>query len=157
MLLEFPMFTLASQFNISYAFNVTNAGMNCTQFYENILLWPTTTSASLCSDPSGTFNFQNNSTDFQGYIKTSIALTSIYLYSNKYNTAEADYFDTFTALTGWSSFQISQYITSPGSMMTYFVTSELQTPVYDWYSTIDGDICDSTVITGCSFSNLTYN
>lgn len=59
MLLEFPMFTYASQFNISFAANVTQ-GQTCTSFYETILQWPTTQSEALCSDPSGTFSFVNN-------------------------------------------------------------------------------------------------
>lgn len=33
MQLEFPMFTYASQFNISYAANVTSSGQTCTSFY----------------------------------------------------------------------------------------------------------------------------
>jgi len=41
--------------------------------------------------------------------------------------------------------------------MTYFMNTQIQAPIYAHYSTVDGDICDSTVITGCSFSNLTYN
>lgn len=41
--------------------------------------------------------------------------------------------------------------------MTYFVETNLAAPVYAWYQTIDGDICDSGIVAGCSFSNLTYN
>jgi hypothetical protein len=102
MRLELPMFTLASQFNISYSANVTNNDMTCVDFYSTVFLWPSTQTDALCNDASNTFNFVNNPLNNQGYIKTAIALTSVYLYGNKFNTANADYFSTFMALTGWS-------------------------------------------------------
>ena len=37
------------------------------------------------------------------------------------------------------------------------MTNEIQAPVYAHYETVDGDICDSAVVLGCAFSNLTYN
>jgi len=42
--LELPLFTYASQFNISYASNVTSSGQTCLSFYQNVLQWPTTQS-----------------------------------------------------------------------------------------------------------------
>ena len=35
--------------------------------------------------------------------------------------------------------------------------TQIQTPVYNHYSTVEGNICNGQVLTGCSFSNLTYN
>jgi hypothetical protein len=37
------------------------------------------------------------------------------------------------------------------------MADQVETPVYTHYSTVDGDICDSIVIQGCSASNITYN
>jgi hypothetical protein len=157
MMIELPMFTYASQCNISYALNVTNNNQTCMDFYQNTLLLSNAEATALCSDSSNTFNFVNNPTNYQGYIKTCVALTSIYLYGNNYNTANAGYYATFLALTNWTSFQISQQVHSPTSIFTYFVTNEIAAPVYAHYSTVDGNICNSQTILGCSFSNLTYN
>jgi hypothetical protein len=56
MMLELPMFTWASQFNISYAANVTSLGQDCSSFYT-IIGFPTAQTAALCADASNTFNF----------------------------------------------------------------------------------------------------
>jgi len=37
------------------------------------------------------------------------------------------------------------------------MNNEIQAPVYAHYQTVDGNICNSGLITACSFSNLTYN
>jgi hypothetical protein len=58
-----------------------------------------TQTTALCNDASNTFNFVNNSTNNQGYFKSAVALSSVYLYRNKFNTANADYWDLFLNLT----------------------------------------------------------
>jgi hypothetical protein len=45
---ELPMFTWSSQFNISYAANVTSSQQTCVGFYTNILGW-TTSADGLCN------------------------------------------------------------------------------------------------------------
>ena len=107
MRLELPMFTLASQFNISYAKNVTDNGIDCTTFYLNIFQWPSAQVSALCNDVTNTFNFKNDPTNNMGYFKTAVALTSIYLYGSKFNTADADYFELFKTLTSWNDIQIT--------------------------------------------------
>jgi hypothetical protein len=98
--LEVPLFTMASYMNISYAFNATST---CSEFYRIIIGFTDVTAVdSLCADPSNTFNFVQNITDNQAYIKTSIALMSVYFYGNDFNTANANYYATFSNLTGWS-------------------------------------------------------
>jgi hypothetical protein len=37
------------------------------------------------------------------------------------------------------------------------MADQVQTPVYNHYSTVGEIICDSIIITGCSASNITYN
>jgi hypothetical protein len=123
MRLELPMFIYASQFNVSYSANVTNNGMTCTDFYMNILEWPSGVTANLCNDASNTFNFVKNEDNFQGYIKTAVALTSIFLYGNKFDTANAGYYSTFQALTGWNVITISQQTTNPNSIVSDFMTN----------------------------------
>lgn len=91
----------------------------------NILQMSSKQTDALCSDPSNTFNFVYNSTNYQGYIRTCVALTSIYLYNDKFNTANAHYYNTFAALTGWNSIQITKFLHGPNSMASYFVTSQL--------------------------------
>lgn len=107
MQLELPMFLMASQFNISYSYNVTNNGMDCLTFYMNVLQWPSETSNALCNDTTNTFNFVYNPNNYQGYIKTCVALSSVFLYGNKFNTANAGYYQRFFQLTGWNAFQIT--------------------------------------------------
>jgi hypothetical protein len=102
MRLELPMFTLASQFNISYAQNVTASSQTCSSFYTDIFKWPTTQVTSLCNDVTNTFNFKNDPTNNMGYFKTAVALTSVYLYGSKFDTANAGYYSLFMALTGWN-------------------------------------------------------
>jgi len=63
MQLELPMFTLASQFNLSYSANVTNNQMDCNGFYMNVFQWPSQQADALCADTSNTFNFVNNPTN----------------------------------------------------------------------------------------------
>lgn len=63
MALEFPMFTIASQLNISYAQNITG-GQDCRHFYNSILMFPNEQTTNLCNDPSNTFNFVNNGTNY---------------------------------------------------------------------------------------------
>lgn len=48
-------------------------------------------------------------------------------------------------------------ITSSNSPVTEFMVTQVQAPVYDHYSTVGELICDSVIVSGCSFSNLTYN
>lgn len=105
MQLEFPMFTYASQFNISYAQNVTT-GQTCDSFYTMLGFNQGNTTA-LCTDPTNTFNFVSDPTNYNDYFKSALALTSIYLYGNNFNTANANYYDTFTSLTKFGPFQIS--------------------------------------------------
>jgi hypothetical protein len=89
MQLEFPLFTLASQFSISYGVNSTN-GQTCQDFYSQILLWPQTQTDALCSDPSNTFNFVPDSQ--MGYFRTSVALSTIYLYDDQFDTANQSFY-----------------------------------------------------------------
>ena len=72
----------------------------------NVLQWPSNVANNLCNDTSNTFNFVNNPNNFQGYIKTTVALTSIFLYGNNFDTANAGYYNTFSALTGWNPMTI---------------------------------------------------
>jgi len=58
------MFTLASQFNVSYSANVTNNGLTCNTFYMNIFEWPSNVADSLCNDVTNTFNFVNNPNNY---------------------------------------------------------------------------------------------
>jgi hypothetical protein len=67
----------------------------------------------LCNDPSNTFNFVNNPDNFQGYIKSTIALTTVYLYSNNFDTANAGYYNTFKSLTGWDASYIQTMVHNP--------------------------------------------
>ena len=106
MMLELPMFTWASQFNISYAANVTSSGQTCESFYT-MIGFPTAQMTGLCADSSNTFNFVYNATNNQGYFKSALALTSVYLYRNKFDTANAQYWSLFLKLTGWNSIQVT--------------------------------------------------
>jgi hypothetical protein len=101
MMIELPMFTYASQFNISYAANVTSSGQSCNSFYTMLGFGITETTA-LCNDATNTFNFAYNATNNQGYFKSALALTSIYLYKNKFNTANAGYWNLFISLTEYN-------------------------------------------------------
>lgn len=100
MQLEFPMFTYASQFNISYAANVTSSGQTCTSFYT-MLGFPQTQTDALCNDATNTFNFVSDPNNNADYFKSALALTSVYLYGGNFNTANAGYYDLFLELTGW--------------------------------------------------------
>lgn len=80
--LELPLFTIASQVNITYHQNVTNDLMDCQIFYTNYILLDAPTATSLCADPSNTFNFAENPSDYQAYIKSSIALMSVYFFAD---------------------------------------------------------------------------
>lgn len=62
MMLELPMFTWASQLNISYAANVTSSSQDCSSFYT-LIGFPTAQMTGLCADASNTFNFLYNATD----------------------------------------------------------------------------------------------
>lgn len=105
MTLELPLFTYASQFNISYAANVTDTGINqtCESFYTMLIPSKASAVTALCNDPDGIFNFVYNATNYQGYFKSAVALSSVYLYSNRFNTANANYYDHFLSLTGFNS------------------------------------------------------
>jgi hypothetical protein len=150
MQIELPMFILASQFNMTYWQGVQSSNWNCTNFYETQLSFPSTQAIALCTnDTSNTFNFLNDTNNFQGYIKTCVALTSIYLYGNMFNTASANYANLFSAITGWSSVQIKQQIHNPLSATTNFFNTQLNPPVYAHYSSaaVDGGICNSSILT----------
>lgn len=127
------MFTLASQFNVSYTANVTNNGLDCNSFYMNIFEWPSQQADALCNDVTNTFNFAYNPDNYQGYIKTAVALTSIYLYGGKFDTANADYWNLFQYLTQWNAIQITQQVHNPNSLVTYFMVNEIEAPVYAHY------------------------
>jgi hypothetical protein len=58
-----------------------------------------------------------NPSNYQSYIKSSIALLSVYFYGDQFNTANADYFQTFSALTGWNSTQIDANFRQDGTGM----------------------------------------
>lgn len=81
----------------------------------------------------------------------------MYLYNNKFDTANAGYYDTFLNLTGWSAIQITNMVHNPNGIMTDFIVNKIQFPVYQHYSTAGEGICDSSYTGYCSFSNLTYN
>lgn len=150
------MFTYASQFNISYAANVTSNGQTCTSFYT-MLGFPQKQTDALCNDATNTFNFVSNPSNNQDYFKSALALTSIYLYGGNFNTAGANYYQLFLDLTGWSAFQITNLVHSPTSAVTYFMTNKVAPPVYAHYTSTGGDICTSSVSGMCSWGNLTYN
>lgn len=79
----------------------------------------------MCNDASNTFNFVNNPDNFQGYIKTTMALTTVYLYSNKFDTANAGYYNIFHNLTGWNADTIQTLVHDPTNIMTGFVMNEI--------------------------------
>jgi len=92
---ELPMFIWSSQFNISYAANVTSSSQDCMSFYTNILGW-TTSANNLCNnDAFGWFNFTNDQTNNNGYFLSALALTSIYLYHE-----DSPYYIGFTITSG---------------------------------------------------------
>lgn len=158
MQLELPMLTLASQFNISYAANMTSVtGFGCNYFYTTVLQFPQTQADALCANAIFGFNFDNN--NFQGYIQTAVALTNLYLYDNRFPGPSTDYYQVFSTVTGWNSIQITNMVHNPNSMATYFFMNEIEAPVYAHYSqpTVDGGLCDSQIVSQCAFSNLTYN
>ena len=125
--LELPLFTMASQMNITYA----TTAATCTYFYTTtLLITNTTVVTNLCADPSNTFNFVQNTTDNQDYIKTSIALMSVYFYGSNFNTANANYYSTFKELTGWTDSEVMQNFRVPGTGMASFA-STVQTAVYN--------------------------
>lgn len=114
-----------------------------------------TTATALCNDQSNTFNFVSNPSDFQGYIKTCVALTSVYLYGSDFNTANGNYYETFMNLTGWTELEFATNVQDPTSIFTFFFTNEISGPIYSHYSSIP-NICDGSLFAECSFSNLTY-
>lgn len=77
MRLELPLFTYASQFNVSYAANVTSSNIDCSTFYTTIFQFDATSTAALCADTSNTFNFVNDPTNYNGYFTTAVALSTI--------------------------------------------------------------------------------
>jgi hypothetical protein len=120
--LEVPLFTMATYMNISYATNITATPTNdCSYFYTTVLGFTDATAVSnLCADSSNTFNFVMDSDASQSYIKTSIALMSVYYYGNGFNTANADYYGTFMTLTNWTSDQIYANFQMMGTGMAGF-------------------------------------
>lgn len=91
------MFIWSSQFNISYAANVTSSAQTCVGFYTNVLGW-TTSADGLCNnDATGFFNFTNDASNNNGYFQSTLALTSIYLYH-----AASPYYNAFVAASGMS-------------------------------------------------------
>jgi hypothetical protein len=155
MQLELPMFIAASQLNISYAVNVTN-GQTCNSFYTTQLGFSQDATNGLCNDATGTFNWMHDANNNQGYFKTAVALTSIYLYGNAFNTANADYYDLFLNLTGYNALSISNAFQNPSSPASVMMTTQIEAQVFNHYSTVSGNICDG--ISGmCSWGNLTYN
>jgi|688.fasta_scaffold99549_3 hypothetical protein len=132
MMLELPMFTWASQFNISYAANVTSSGQTCESFYT-MLNFPIVQTTALCGDVSGTFNFAPNTPNNEGYFKSALALTSIYLYRNKFDTANAGYWNLFLSLTKWNSIQVTDMITNSNSDVSKFMVAQVEAPVYAHY------------------------
>ena len=85
-----------------------------------MLAFPSNVTDALCADPSNTFNFAESSKPNVNFFESTVALTSVYLYGSKFNTANANYWDTFLSLTKWSAFQITQKIHSPTSSVTLF-------------------------------------
>jgi len=75
---------------------------------------------ALCSDPSNTFNFVKDMTNYQRYIKTSIALLSVFFYGDQFDTANAQYYQLFSNLTGWDSTQINANFRAMGTGMAGF-------------------------------------
>lgn len=156
MQLELPLFTWASQFNISYATNVTANGQTCSNFYTTIAGFPQLQADALCADTTNTFNFVNVPASNQGYFQTTVALSTVWLYGNQFDPN--DYFGLFMSLTGWEDpIQIAIALNDVNAPFNTFMNEQVGGSVYSHYSTVDGNICDSQVITGCSFSNLTYN
>jgi len=93
---ELPMFIWSSQFNISYAANVTSSAQDCVGFYTNILGW-TTSAVGLCNDANGVFNFAYDASNNNGYFQSALALTSIYLYHSA-----SPYYNAFVTTSGMS-------------------------------------------------------
>lgn len=85
---------------------------------------------ALCNDATNTFNFVSDPTNNNDYFKSALALTSVYLYGNNFNTANANYYDLFVQLTGFTAIQITNMVHSPTSMVTYFMTNSIAPPVY---------------------------
>ena len=145
---EFPMFIMSSQFNISYAANVTNNGQTCVEFYTNILNMGSSADNLCNQDIFGWFNFTMNPTNNNGYFQSTLALTSIYLYHDK-----SPYYNGFSLLSGLSG----STIWATGSDLQAFMDLQIEVPIYNHYSTVNGNLCDSPIFTSCSASNLTYN
>lgn len=134
MQLEVPLFTFASYMNTSYAANVTNSMQDCSTFYTGIIGFDATTATALCADTSNTFNFVDNTADNQNYIQSSIALMSVYFYGNQFNTANANYYQTFATLTGWTDADIDMNFRMMGTGGSGFATW-LMKSVYSFYNT----------------------
>jgi hypothetical protein len=139
------MFTYASQFNISYAQNVTSSGQNCNSFYTGVLTFPQDKADALCNDSTNTFNFMLNPTNDQDYFKSALALTSVYLYGGNFNTANANYYELFLQITGWSQMQVTSMVQNNNSMVSYFMNNIVAPPVYAHYTSAGGDVCTSLV------------
>jgi hypothetical protein len=52
----------------------------------------------------------------------------------------------FQYLTGWEPAEIAAALTDPTAPFNEFMTSQIGGAVYSHYSTVDGNICDSSVI-----------
>lgn len=77
----------------------------------------------------------------------------MYLYGNSFNTANADYFETFQNLTGWNILQITNAVHSPASYVTEFFNTQIVPPIYahyaqpfTWKNGNSYTICNSTIL-----------
>lgn len=91
MKIEFPLLLIASSFNNTYWNNVTTNGQDCYYFYTNVFNFGETGANNLCSDPTNTFNWVKGPGD-EGYLKTSLALLTVYFYGANFNIANAGYY-----------------------------------------------------------------
>lgn len=155
MQLELPLFTYASEFNITFAANAFGT-MDCNSWYTTILNWDTATASALCSDSSNTFNW-NNAGGNQGYFKTAVALLTIYFYNFSFNTANAGYYSKFASLTQKTGPEIVTLFQG-GAFDTVFTGPNIMGGVYNHFSTSgSSNICNGTAWTACTFGNITNN
>jgi hypothetical protein len=102
-------------------------------FYAEVVQVDFVASRDLCADPTNTFNFMYNSTNFQDYIKSSVALLSVFFFGKDFNVANANYYQTFAELTGWNDTEIYTYFRASNTGMNDLAW-DLQQTVYNQYS-----------------------
>jgi hypothetical protein len=105
---------------------------DCVYFYTEVVQVDFVASRDLCGDPTNTFNFMYNATNFQDYIKSSVALLSVFFFGNDFNVANANYYQTFAELTGWNDTEIYTNFRASNTGMNDLAW-DLQKAVYNQY------------------------